>query len=332
MLTAGQLGQSPTCRLHGRVEVCAGMKHLIRLGAVAVVLVAGVRAQDLPAEAEAVRKELEQLRQDYENRIRVLEEQLRMLEQVAQAVAGSNALEAVAATNLVERRVRGESTESRERAMAQLEKRTVQKRVEHVLTEFVDIGGYFRGGYGRNDKGSSQVPFQAPGAPAKYRLGNETENYGELTFGKDWYVPDLFSFAASSVTEDTANRPLTHIQIRAAFVDPYSNYGSPDSFQATLPEVWASVGNIWKAKPDLKLWAGNRYYRRHDIHINDFYFLNMSGGGGGFEDLQLPFGKLAGAWIGDGAQSGIFRDPILSDPNNKAGFSKQNGNISGRLK
>src|SRR5213595_3385136 len=69
----------------------------------------------------------------------------------------------------------------------------IKERVEHVLKEFVDISGYFRAGYGRNDEGSSQVPFQAPGAPAKYRLGNEAENYGELILAKDWYVPDLFT-------------------------------------------------------------------------------------------------------------------------------------------
>jgi maltoporin len=40
--------------------------------------------------------------------------------------------------------------------------------------------GDFRAGYGRNDQGGSQVGFQAPGAFATYRLGNEAENHGEL--------------------------------------------------------------------------------------------------------------------------------------------------------
>src|SRR2546423_8986003 len=219
-------------------------------------------------------------------------------------------------------------TESRERALSLLKNRLIKERVEHVLKEFVDISGYFRAGYGRNDEGSSQVPFQAPGAPAKYRLGNETENYGELILAKDWYVPDLFTVDSRSPPGGASGEPIAHTQLRAAFLDPYSNYGSPDTFQTTLPEVWTSVGNVLPSQPSLKFWAGNRYYRRHDIHINDFYFLNMSGGGGGFEDLELPFAKLALAWIGAGGQSGIFRDPILADPNNKAGFSKQNVDIS----
>src|SRR5947207_9663672 len=240
----------------------------------------------------------------------------------------------VQSTNVLEGRAEAvnaqyqRETESRERALSLLKNRLIKERVEHVLKEFVDISGYFRAGYGRNDEGSSQVPFQAPGAPAKYRLGNEAENYGELILAKDWYVPDLFTVDSRSPPGGASGEPIAHTQLRAAFLDPYSNYGSPDTFQTTLPEVWTSVGNVLPSQPSLKFWAGNRYYRRHDIHINDFYFLNMSGGGGGFEDLELLFAKLALAWIGAGGQSGIFRDPILADPNNKAGFSKQNVDIS----
>jgi maltoporin len=71
----------------------------------------------------------------------------------------------------------------------------------------------------------------------------------------------------------------------------------------------------------MSAWAGNRYYRKHDIHINDFFLINMSGGGGGVEDIKLPFGKLALAWIGIGSQSG-FSDLPQPDPVNKAGFNK----------
>ena len=45
--------------------------------------------------------------------------------------------------------------------------------------------------------------FQAPGAFSKYRLGNEAETYGELTFGKNFYVPDLFKLDAAERPERT---------------------------------------------------------------------------------------------------------------------------------
>jgi len=42
------------------------------------------------------------------------------------------------------------------------------------------------------------------------------------------------------------------------------------------------------------IWAGNRYYRRNDVHIIDFYYWDVSGPGFGVEDIDLKgFGKLA---------------------------------------
>ena len=59
------------------------------------------------------------------------------------------------------------------------------------------------------------------------------------------------------------------------------------------------------------------------MHIDDFFLYNMSGGGGGVEDIQTPVGKVALAWIGIGSQSGFSNIP-QPDPVNKAGFNKTN--------
>jgi maltoporin len=293
-------------------------------------------------EVEAIRREMQQLRQDYERRIQALEERLKQVEQgpaVSNAVTQAPAT-AVSKTNAVPSMAERSKafaalefqrdTESREWALAQEQRRPFRERVEQVLYDFVDIGGYFRAGYGRNDMGGPQTGFQAPGAFAKYRLGNEAENYGELVFGKNWYVPELFSLDSQVRPDGTPSGPIARTQIRLAFYEPYSDYTSASAMQVTLPEAWAEVGNVVAAQPSLKFWAGNRFYRRQDIHINDFYFYNMSGGGGGFEDLELPFGKVAFAWIGNGAQSGIYSSDIaaLPDPNNLAGFSKQSLDLS----
>jgi maltoporin len=93
-----------------------------------------------------------------------------------------------------------------------------------------------------------------------------------------------------------------------------------------MQEAWASIGNVVAAQPSLKFWAGSRFYRRHDIHINDFFFYNMSGSGGGVEDLELPFGKLGLAWIGAASRSG-FSDLPEPDAENEAGFSKGNWDL-----
>jgi maltoporin len=53
-----------------------------------------------------------------------------------------------------------------------------------------EFHGYFRSGYGLNSVGGQQVAFEAPGAEAKYRLGNEAETYAELIFVNNWVNQD----------------------------------------------------------------------------------------------------------------------------------------------
>ena len=57
------------------------------------------------------------------------------------------------------------------------------------------------------------------------------------------------------------------------------------------------AGNVFESQPNAKFWAGERYYRRQHIEINDFYPLDMSGYGAGFEDLKLGVGKLAVGYL-----------------------------------
>ena len=168
--------------------------------------------------------------------------------------------------------------------------------------------------------------FQAPGAAAKYRLGNEAENYGELTLGKSWYVPGMFTSNVTERADGTPAGPIARAQFTISFYNPYTDLGSGSGTDVALPEAWAAIGNVIRSKPDMKFWAGNRFYRRFDIHLNDFFFYNMSGGGGGMEDLDLGFGRLALAWIGIGSKSSISSVPE-PDPVNEAGFSKSSWDL-----
>jgi len=286
-------------------------------------------------EAEQLRQELRQLQQDYESRMKRIEERLRQLEvppPVPTNVLPTKTTSAPAAalTNAVAGRRFADTqyqrdTESRERAVL-WEPGPVRERVEHVLEDFVDINGYLRAGYGRNNEGGPQVAFQAPGAFSKYRLGNEAETYGELTFGKNFYVPSLFSLDPESRVDGTPNGPIARVQTTISVYNPYQNLLASSDTDFGVPEAWASIGNVLESQPSMKFWAGNRFYRRHDIHINDFFFYNMSGAGGGVEDLQLPFGKLALAWIGAASRSGVSDVPE-PNPENEAGYSKANWDV-----
>ena len=155
-----------------------------------------------------------------------------------------------------------------------------------------EFHGYFRSGFGLNSHGGQQIAFEAPGAQAKYRLGNETESYAELIFVNNWVNPDhdvdkawfrseLLIEANTSNSENFANSSV--------------GVGS-DQFR--VREAFVQGGNIFESQPNAKVWAGERYYRRQHIDSDDFFTLDMSGYGGGIEDLDLRFGKAAVAFIG----------------------------------
>ena len=216
------------------------------------------------------------------------------------------------------------TTESRS-GTSFLDDKEVADRVERVLNNYVDISGYFRAGYGRNSEGGVQPGFKAPGAMAKYRLGNEAENFGEVIIGKNFYTPDNFTVGQNGSTV-SASGPVAHVQLRIDFFNPHDEFSNASNTDVGFPEAWASLGNVLKSMPTVKFWAGNRFYRRHDIGVNDFFFWNMSGGGAGIEDITLGGGKLAVAWIGSGATSGFSNLP-QPNPEDKAGFSKTNLDI-----
>ena len=298
-------------------------------------------------EMDQLKQEYEQQRLAYEQRLGKLEEQLKRIETSSHAPAAVSVATVsvpkpspepttqARSNSAVQQSTRPaeqvgqsqqpfeETTESIQLALTEQENNRVRERTERVLREYVDIGGYFRAGYGRDDEGGPQVGFQAPGALAKGRLGNEAENYGELIFGKNFYLPGAFSLNRSPRADGTTSEPVARVQVRLSMYNPYTNYLVSSATQFGLAEAWAAVGNLSASQPSMNVWAGNRYYRRHDINIDDFFMYNMSGGGGGVEDIKTPIGKIALAWIGLGSQSG-FSDIPQPDPQNKAGFNKSN--------
>ncbi|WP_373878266.1 carbohydrate porin, partial [Azotobacter vinelandii] len=51
-----------------------------------------------------------------------------------------------------------------------------------MQVQALDFSGYSRIGLAGSDEGGTQSCFRLPGAPSKYRLGNECEEYAELIF------------------------------------------------------------------------------------------------------------------------------------------------------
>jgi len=182
------------------------------------------------------------------------------------------------------------------------------EKVQEQVGSF-EFHGYFRSGYGLNSRGGQQVAFQAPGAGAKYRLGNEAETYSELIFVNNWLNPDRDSDKAWMKTEFMIEANTTNSANYANFANGIGN----DQFR--FREAFVSGGNLFESQPDAKFWAGERYYRRQHIDIDDFYPLDMSGYGAGVEDLRLGMGKLAVAFL-----SGARPDIVTQNGN----FAKSN--------
>lgn len=144
----------------------------------------------------------------------------------------------------------------------------------------VGTHGYFRIGAGFSGLAEDRACFQAPGADWKFRLGNECDTWIEggihdryqprgedgPTFLAQWWV-------GTSIAEGRQRLPR---------------------FQNTT-QLFIEASNL-PGLAETKLWIGRKYYQRHDIHINDFYWSEMLGDGFGLEDIDVSVGKLMYAY------------------------------------
>ena len=164
------------------------------------------------------------------------------------------------------------------------------KKMVAAMPKLFEFDGYLRSGIGFNDKGGAQEAFQAPGAYSKYRLGNETDMYSELGLTTNWVNPDH---------NDAWFK--TKVKIGIQQVHPHFTFDTLRDAPGNIVnrEVYVEAGHIVESHPEMTLWAGQRFYRRRDVHIIDFFFNDMSGYGGGFQDMKVGGdSKLSVAFLG----------------------------------
>ena len=279
-------------------------------------IVALIAASALPSLAQQppspkpddLQKQLEQLKQQYDATTHDLEQRIAALEMQIQKQkeAGEKAKEGtvsavqLAAQQAAEKAVLGQSDQVGAKYQGQLSSeptydllREADQKIESLeqQVQSFEFHGYFRSGYGINSEGGQQVAFQAPGADAKYRLGNEADTYGEFIFVNNWLNPEHNGDKAWLKTE-------VMIEANTTNSGSYANFpGNTGNDQFRLREAFIRAGNILDFQPNAKFWAGQRYYRRQHIEINDFYPLDMSGYGAGVEDWDLRIGKLSVAYL-----------------------------------
>ena len=141
----------------------------------------------------------------------------------------------------------------------------------------VDFHGYARSGIGWTSGGGEQTALKVNGGGSKYRLGNEAETYAEFKLGQE-----LYKDGNQSIYLDTNLAYSVNQQVDWEATDP------------ALREINVQFKNFAEGVlPGATLWAGKRFYQRHDVHMNDFYYWDISGPGAGVEGIDLGFGKLS---------------------------------------
>jgi len=156
--------------------------------------------------------------------------------------------------------------------------------------------GYLRSGIGASKAGADQQCFSAPGASAKFRLGNECETYFEASLVN-------LRQGIKGAKGPTFSTVLTLAGVTAArhdFVTTgpqlYTNNAGTGSFidselTLALREAYVEGANVFGSSA-AKPWAGMRMYRRQDLHMIDYYLINNSGPGAGVQDIDVGVGKL----------------------------------------
>lgn len=158
-----------------------------------------------------------------------------------------------------------------------------------AVADDFEYHGYMRSGMGFSRGGTDQVCFQAPGASYKHRLGNECETYIENKFTKIYGKKEdtHFSSHVNVAMVSSAHRDWepTNAEFNAG------DSSNSQEFVLSLREAYASGHNLF-GKDSMSPWAGKRFYKRHDIHMLDFYLLDNAGPGAGVEDIGLGFAKF----------------------------------------
>ena len=241
-----------------------------------VVFCSEVRSQDADS-TESLRLQFEEMRRDYETRIARIEADQSNFSTQQRTEDGNFDAAVEAFRRQLELRVPGYTAlpSSAERSLLA----EIQDR--QILKNLFTFHGYARSGFGGSGRGSDQEVFQAPDVPTKYRLGNENDTYVELALER--------SRELESGVMVRGELMLAMQTLQNATFDPTDNFLLRQSYI-----------EMWKLPmvPEWRFWVGNRYYDRHDIHIIDYFFLDMSGYGGGIQDIPCHCAKLAVAYLG----------------------------------
>lgn len=150
----------------------------------------------------------------------------------------------------------------------------------------VNFTGYFRSGVGVSQDGATQswmIPYVG-------RLGNEADTYTEIGLGQELYNKGGKTFYVDSM-----------LSMNSDGSNDWEATGTTGDATFALRQFNIQAKGLIESSPEAVVWAGKRYYQRHDIHIIDTKYWNISGAGAGVENIKAGDGAFSAAWIrGDG--------------------------------
>ena len=145
----------------------------------------------------------------------------------------------------------------------------------------VEFHGYFRSGVGVSDDGSQKcTDVKEVG-----RLGNECQTYGEIELDQEVFNRDNKVFKVQTMLAYSTDQNNDWEDLDDAGDD------------IALRQFNVQAKGLLNFAPEATLWAGKRFYQRHDIHHIDFYYWDVSGAGAGIEGIEAGPGKLSLAWV-----------------------------------
>jgi maltoporin len=169
-----------------------------------------------------------------------------------------------------------------------------------VWADGLEYHGYVRAQAGGTSDGGNLQCFKENGALAKYRLGNECDNYSEhsvaLPFGDTngvWYKYKLTLAVQNQGKQDAEST-------------------NGNAMNWLHRENYFSAGGFFGrgALENASLWVGQRFYNRHDVHMNDYYYWTNNGTGAGIEEIQAGPVKLAFAYLQNGGNANAANDVV----------------------
>ncbi|MFC1236699.1 maltoporin LamB [Vibrio sp. F74] len=159
---------------------------------------------------------------------------------------------------------------------------TLLMSVNAIAENDMSYFGYIRGGVGMSLNNGQDVQYNKNQLG---RLGNENDTYGEWGIKHEAYNENGVSFDVESMI--------------AAYSDGSTGWETTedDDLKVVLPQINVQATGLLSSAPEATMWAGKRYYQRHNVDLADFYYWNISGSGAGIENIDFDNGKLSVAWI-----------------------------------